>query len=222
MQRQIVLAILLGGMGYFCTAHARAQNAARPSDDEQAIRKDVDEYSDAYNKGDIDAVGRHWTDDAEYINDEGKATKGRESIVSLFKRGRVAAKGYTFKAAVQSVRVLKPDVALEDGTVTLTAPDGTPEKNRFTAVLLKGDGKWRISRVQDLPSLVESEESTPYQRLKQLEWLVGKWQDEEKGTDIRMTCRWSAGRSFLTQEYVIKRPEPRNARNQPASRLGSG
>jgi uncharacterized protein (TIGR02246 family) len=206
MRRQIVLAMLLGGMGVLSAVPARAQNAARPSDDERAIRKNVEEYSESYNKGDIDAVGRHWSDDAEYINDDGKSTKGRESIVSLFKRGRVARKGYKFNVQLQSVRMLKPDVALEDGTVTLTAPDGTPEKNRFTGVLLKSDGKWLISRVQDLPNVAESEEATPYQKLKQLEWLVGQWQDEEKATDIRMTCRWAPGRSFLVQEYVIKRP----------------
>jgi uncharacterized protein (TIGR02246 family) len=206
MQRQIVLAILLGGMGVLSTVPARAQNAARPADDEQAIRKDVQEYAEAYNKGDIDAAGRHWTDDAEYINDDGKVTKGRESIVSLFKRGRVARKGFKFDAQVQSVRILKPDVALEDGSVTLTAPDGTPEKTRFTAVLLKSDGKWRISRVQDLPTVAETDETTAYQKLKQLDWLVGQWEDEEKDTNIRMTCHWAAGRNFLVQDYVIKRP----------------
>jgi uncharacterized protein (TIGR02246 family) len=206
MRRQIFWTLLLGSVGVLSTVPARAQNAARPADDEQAIRKDVEQYAEAYNKGDIDAAGSHWTDDAEYINDEGKSTKGRESIVSLFKRGRVARKGYKFNVQVQSVRILKSDVALEDGTVILTAPDGTAEKNRFTAVLLKGDGKWRISRVQDLPSLAESDEPTPAQKLKQLEWLVGQWQDEEKDTDIRMTCRWAPGKSFLIQEYVIKRP----------------
>jgi uncharacterized protein (TIGR02246 family) len=206
MQRPILLALLLGGVGFVAPQPAGAQTAARPSEDEQAIRKDVDEYSAAYNKGDIEAAGHHWTDDAEYINDEGKTTKGRDAIVSLFKRGRVARKGYTFKATVQSVLILKPDVALEDGTVILTGPDGTPEKTRFTAVLLKSEGKWRISRVQDLPSVADSEEPTPYQKLKQLEWLVGEWQDEEKDTNIHMTCRWAPGRSFLVQEYVIKRP----------------
>ncbi len=196
MQRPLLLALLLGGVGFVAPQPAEAQTAARPSEDEQAIRKDVEEYSAAYNKGDIEAAGRHWTDDAEYINDEGKTTKGRDAIVSLFKRGRVARKGNTFKATVQSVRILKPDVALEDGTVILTGPDGTPEKTRFTAVLLKSEGKWRISRVQDLPSVADSEEPTPYQKLKQLEWLVGEWQDEEKDTNIHMTCRWAPVEAF--------------------------
>jgi uncharacterized protein (TIGR02246 family) len=205
MQRRLLLAVFLGVLGLLGPQSARAQSAS-PADDEQAIRKNVEDYSASYNKGDIDGVGRHWTNDAEYINDEGKTTKGREAIVSLFNRGRVARKGYKIQVQLQAVRILKPEVALEDGTVTLTAPDGTPEKNRFTGVLVKSDGKWLISRVQDLPAAAEAEESGPYQKLKQLEWLVGQWQDEENAADVHMTCRWGLDRTFLIQEYVIKRP----------------
>jgi uncharacterized protein (TIGR02246 family) len=206
MRNRIILALLLGGIGLPFLNSSRAQNATSRSDEEQAIRKDVDAYADSYNKGDIEAVGRHWTPDAEYINDEGKTTKGRDAIVKLFKKGRVSRKGFSFKATVQSVRLIKPDVALEDGTVTLTAPDGTAEKTPFSAVLVKTDGAWLMSRVQDIPSANESDEGLASKQLKQLDWLVGQWEDEQKDVNIRVNCRWAPGKSFLIQEYTIKRP----------------
>ena len=73
MRRQILWAILLGSVGVLSTVPARAQNAVRPADDEQVIRKDVEQYAEAYNKGDlrtrlakwhpnVDVAFRGWND----------------------------------------------------------------------------------------------------------------------------------------------------------------
>jgi uncharacterized protein (TIGR02246 family) len=204
MRKRLLLVLVLGAVGLPFVDSARAQAPARPADDEQAIRKDVDAYAESYNKGEINAAGAHWATDAEYISDEGKVTKGRDAIVNLFKQGRVARKGYAFKATVGSVRFIKPDVALEDGTVTLTAPDGTAEKTPFIAVLVKSKGSWLLSRVQDIATSTETEEVTPYKQLKQLEWMVGQWEDEHK--EIHLNCRWAPGKSSLIQDYTIKHP----------------
>jgi uncharacterized protein (TIGR02246 family) len=193
-------------LGWLIAGSAAAQTKNSSSDDEATIRQGVAGYAEAYNKGDIDSVGHHWAPDAEYINDEGKVTKGRDAIMALFKKGRVATKGYSFKVTVQSVRFIKSDVALEDGTVTLTAPDGNTEKTQYTAVLVKSDGAWRMTRVHDVAAVADAGQSSPEKRLKQLEWMVGQWEDEDKTASIRMTCRWAPGKSFLIQEYTIKRP----------------
>jgi uncharacterized protein (TIGR02246 family) len=206
MRTHLLILGLAGLVGLCLAGSASAQNANSAPEDEAAIRKDIDAYAASYAKGDIDAVGLHWSPDAEYISDEGKITKGRNAIVELFKKGRVARKGYGFKAAIQNVRLIKPDVALADGTTTLTAPDGSSESTRFVAVAVKSDGAWRLSRVQDLASSTEAEEASPRARLKPLEWLVGEWQDEGKDAHIQMTCRWAPGNSALIQEYKIHRP----------------
>jgi uncharacterized protein (TIGR02246 family) len=206
MRTRVPVLGLAGLVGLCFAGAALAQNAKPASDEEAAIRKGVAQYADAYNKQNFDEAGKHWSADAEYINDEGKATKGRDAIVELFKKGRVATKGYSLKVDVQSVRVLKSDVALEDGTVTIAAPDGTTDKTRFSAVLVKSDGKWQMTRVQDVAPVAETVEPTPYTRLKQLEWLVGRWEDEDKQADIQMTCHWGPGKSYLIHEYTIKRP----------------
>jgi uncharacterized protein (TIGR02246 family) len=197
---------LAGLLGLCLVGSALAQNAKPAADDEATIRKEAAGYADAYGKGSFDEAGKHWAADAEYVNDEGKVTKGRDAIVSLFKKGRVATKGYSFKVDVQSVRIIKPDVAIEDGIVTFGAPDGTADKTRFSALLLKLDGKWQMTRVQDIGAVAENEDSSPYGRLKQLEWMVGKWDDEDPQLSIHMTCRWGTGKSYLIQEYAIKQP----------------
>jgi hypothetical protein len=56
-----------GLVGLFVASSAFSQNTNPASQDEAAFRKDMEAYSEAYNKGNIDAVGLHWAPDAEYI-----------------------------------------------------------------------------------------------------------------------------------------------------------
>ena len=54
----------------------------RPAE-EQAIRKTGDAYSAAFNKGDLDALQEAWADDAEYTDEAGQTTRGRQAIGAL-------------------------------------------------------------------------------------------------------------------------------------------
>src|SRR5262245_20316511 len=50
------------------------------SEDEIAIGKAVADYSAAFAKGDVAAVVGTWTPDAEFIDDDGKVYRGRETL----------------------------------------------------------------------------------------------------------------------------------------------
>ena len=53
--------------------------------------------------------------------------------------------------AIQSVRLLTPDVALADGRYTQTARDGGKDRDMWTAIILKRetDG-WRIAAIRNM------------------------------------------------------------------------
>ena len=46
---------------------------------------------------------------------------------------------------------------------------------------------------------------TPYQRLRDLEFLVGEWADDTDDALVRTSVRWGANRSFLIRSYTVDR-----------------
>jgi uncharacterized protein (TIGR02246 family) len=206
-----ILIALAAGVTYFAVGTGDGQPQKPASDskpsgdsDEQTIRKMVAAFAEAFNKGDLSAIGGAWAEDAEYIDEAGKEIKGREAIVAMFKKAASELKGGKIELKVTSVRILKGDVALQDGVSTQTAADGTIDEGRFTAVWFKSDGKWMIRSARDLPSDAAAAAGHD-PALKELQWLVGEW-EAEKGA-VTVSSKWGLGKAFLMQEYKVKEGE---------------
>jgi uncharacterized protein (TIGR02246 family) len=172
--------------------------------EEAAIRKANQAFSAAFNKGDLDALVGLWTDEAEYIAETGKAHRGKEAIRALLKKAMTAHKGSTQSIKVHSIRLVKPDVALVEGTVTVTAKDGTTDPGRFSAVYAKHDGKWLISSVRDLSTPDDDDKPNSFNRLQGVAWLVGEWVDKDSKKTITINSRWAAGQAYLVQEINVE------------------
>src|SRR5262249_58664415 len=46
--------------------------------------------------------------------------------------------------------------------------------------------------------------SSNYERLRGLEWLVGKWAAKGGGQSLELTCEWAAKRNFLLRRYTLR------------------
>jgi uncharacterized protein (TIGR02246 family) len=184
------------------TRLARAADAPAGADAAAGVRKAADEYAAAMSRGDPDAVLAFWAADADYVDAAGTATRGREALGKRFAETLPRLKGSRVSAAINALKLLRPDVILEDGTLTVTAPDGTRESNRYAVVWVKSEGKWLISSARDLSAETADASSLAYPHLKPLEWLVGEWADAKAG--VRMTCRWDANKAFLLMQYEVK------------------
>lgn len=202
MKKPVMVLALCGVLAAAWTWMAQGQ-PANP-EDEQAIRKTVEAYAAAFEKGDLDAVTAMYAPDAEFIDPAGKTIKGRAAITALFKKEAANLKGFKIKFHVASLKVLKSEVGLEDGTSELVAPDGTSSKRRYSAVWVKSGGKWLITQARDYPGDPEAADSNSYAKLKDLEWLVGTWAADEKGASVSVNCRWILNKHFLQQEYAVK------------------
>lgn len=181
---------------------------AAPDDQTQAVRDATAAYAAAFNKGDAQAVSGFWAKDAEYVDDDGKSTKGRDAIAELFRPYFTdkELKGSKMALTAASVRVIKGDVALQDGTATITRPDGSTDQSRYASVWSKVDGKWVIHSARDLPYGSGSDDSSSaVASLKDLDWMVGQWEGD-KG-NVNVSVRWALDRKFLEQEYKAKRGE---------------
>ena len=185
-------------------ADARAPGAGV---DEAAIRKAAANYVAALNRGDLDAVMAFWTPDAEYIDEAGTATRGKDNIAAVFRDVLPELKGSKVTGRQHSLRAIRPDVALEDGSLEFCGPDGCKEYNRYAVVWTRTDGKWLISSARDLPAEVGEVPSLAYPQLQALEWLVGEWADDTAKTDVKLTCRWAPNKAFLLMEYEIRRED---------------
>jgi uncharacterized protein (TIGR02246 family) len=186
-------------------AVAAQEGRAEAKGDEEAVRKAGVAYVEAMNKGDHDALMAMWAADADYIDEAGKRTHGRDAISALFKKSLPELKGTRVSGKSHSIKFLRPEVALEDGTLEYASPDGAKETNRFAVIWTKTGDKWVISSARDLPSEVEDVPSMAYPQLKGLEWLVGEWEDDGNKSDVKMTCRWAPNKTFLLMDYEVKR-----------------
>jgi uncharacterized protein (TIGR02246 family) len=173
--------------------------------DEQALRKAAGDYVEAINGGDPGAVLAFWAPDADYIDEAGKMTRGREAIAALFTKSLPALKGTKATGRVQSLKFLRPEIALEDGTLEFVAPDGSRDSSRYAVVWTKAGDKWLISSARDLPAEVNDLPSLAAAQLQPLEWLVGEWQDRSDAVDVHLACHWAPNKSFLLMDYTVRR-----------------
>jgi uncharacterized protein (TIGR02246 family) len=176
-----------------------------PASGEQAVRKAVAAYIEAMNKGDLDAIMAYWAPDADFIDEAGKTTRGHDAIRALFKTTLPTLKGCKITGQVYSVKFLRPDVALVDGSREITSSDGTRDSDRYAVVWVKSGDKWLLSSVRDLPAEVEEAPSLTYPQLKSLEWLIGDWTDDGGKGAVQIKCTWAPNKSFLLMDYEVKR-----------------
>ena len=123
-------------------APVMAQNAA----DEAAIRSLL--TAETFNEHDASAVADKYLEDSEYISSDSNVLVGRASIKEIYKsifERNPDAKG---KASVESLRFLKPDVAiaLARGAVTERTEEPSTWKYLWMAVVVKKNGEWKIAR----------------------------------------------------------------------------
>jgi uncharacterized protein (TIGR02246 family) len=178
---------------------------AKPSGAEADIRKANAGYGTAMAAGDLEAVIAFWSTDADYVDETGKQTKGKDAIAELFKKSLPDMKGAKVEVKVGSLKFLKPDICLEDGAVEKTAITGVKDSNRFAIVWTKTGDKWLISSVRDLPTEAADVPSMAAANLNDLGWLVGEWVDDSPKVDVTVTVKWATNRAFLLMDYVVKR-----------------
>src|SRR5262249_19193156 len=151
-------------------AEAAGQGAGKGSGADAEIRLANANYGAAMTAGDIDAIMAFWTADADYIDEIGKQTTGNDKIAALFRKAAPETKGSKVTIRVHTLKFLRPEVCLEDGSVERTLATGTKETNRFAIVWTKTGDKWLISSVRDLPTDVTDLPSVAAAYLSELSW----------------------------------------------------
>jgi uncharacterized protein (TIGR02246 family) len=186
-------------------ALARACLAQAPTDtpEKAAVIANDRAFEAAYVKADVKTLADFFTEDAEYTADDGRTFSGRAAIEASLRAAFLANKGAKLTINVDSVRALAPEVLVEKGTTSVTAKTGETNDALYTAIHVKKDGKWKISQLVETPS----PDVTPHERLAELEWLVGEWEEADKSNDLTVRSQfvWARGGNFLTRNVTVKR-----------------
>ena len=174
---------------------------ADQSEDEAAIRATVAAYVVAFNKGDAKTIAANWSPDAVYSNPfSGDEVTGRkaieEQLIEIFKD----AQGLKIEVDVDSVRFMSPSVAVEEGTARVLRPGVEPDETIYSCVWIKSGDKWLLDRMTEQPRPVFR---SNYQHLKDLQWMIGTWVDQDGSATIETTSRWSKNQNFITRKFSI-------------------
>jgi uncharacterized protein (TIGR02246 family) len=199
MRKVICLSALLG-LVLLLGAGTRADDKGNAAD-EKALKKRAEDFIAAFNAGDAKAVAGFWTPDGDYVDEAGHALNGRKAIQEAFEKEFAAAKGAKLRINPTSLRFVKPDLAIEDGTTEVVYPgDLPPAGARYTVVHVKQDGQWYLASVRDAVLVPPS----GHDNLQNLDWLTGDWVDEaQQGESAKASFSWAENDNFLVSTFVV-------------------
>ncbi|MCO6457854.1 MAG: SgcJ/EcaC family oxidoreductase [Pirellulaceae bacterium] len=185
---------LLLAAGHACAADQAA--------DEAAIRKAVEAYVTAFNQHNAKALAALWSPEAVYTNPlSGVEVTGREEIEKQFESIFTETKEARLEATTDSVRFISPGVAVEQGRAKLLVADEQPEESTYTAIYVKRNGQWLLDRVTEEDVI---EPLSHYEQLKPLEWLVGRWTDQDDQATVVTECNWTRNNNFLVRSFTVQ------------------
>ena len=177
-----------------------AEKKSAGESDQAAIRATIESYVAAYNRGDAKAVAAHWSDTAQWVSPAGQRFEGKQAIEKEMHALFAQEKGVRIEVIQPVVRLVSPDVAIEEGTVRVVRPAEAPSESSYLAVHVKKDGQWKLDSVRetDLPDAAPA--TTP---LAELAWLVGEWQDANAKAASKATVAWTKNKAFLTYSFKV-------------------
>lgn len=180
------------------------QDAAKPNDEaeEKAIRNIIQAYQEAYNQHDAAKLSALWATDATYNNPvTGESAEGREAIEKLFKEKFADGKKRRLEIDIKSIEFPSEDEAIEDGVMKVTIDDQPAKQVAYEMEYVKENGKWLMNAINEIEL---QEPSSHFEQLKDLEWLVGKWEDSDENVDILFDNQWDKHKNFITQQFQMK------------------
>jgi uncharacterized protein (TIGR02246 family) len=185
---------------------ARAQSGSQPQpappdgrdQDRAAVRAALDSFVKAFESRDAKALAAHWTAGGEYHSLEGVKARGRDALEKGFEGYFARTPELKAKIRHEELHFLSTDSATEEGFVTVQRGPLEPAVNaRFSALLMRENGQWRMARLSESPG--------PGESIEDLAWLVGEWKSTGKdGADIQTTYSWHPNKKFLQAQFTIK------------------
>jgi uncharacterized protein (TIGR02246 family) len=179
--------------GRAADGEAKKDNA----DDRAAIKRADEGFLKAYVAGDATALAAHWTENGEYVADDGSVIRGRAEIEKTFK-DLFEKKKTSDKAELEtaSIRFPSKDTAIEEGYFKVRNGKEAPIVTKYSILHVRENGNWLMAVVREWPGEGNS--------LRDLEWLIGTWEAKRDDTEIRTVYEWWGDKNFIRVAVSIK------------------
>ena len=169
--------------------------------DREAIVASAEAFVAAYVARDASAIAALFAPDAEYVDENGKVSQGRKEIERTLKEFFENHDAARIEMEIDSLRFLRPDLAVEDGATTCYPTTvGASHHSRYTAIHTKIDGKWLVASVREHGAHGQRVRAA---QLRQLDWLVGDWIDQDDDSVVHFQCNYSGDGNFLIRNFTV-------------------
>lgn len=159
---------------------------------------------EAFNSRDAEAVSSLFVERGELVLASGELILGREGLKKHYES--LFEEGAEIKAALEvgSIRFLTENLAVQDGTVHFTAPDGEISSSFYQAIHSRqDDGSWLFASIRD----VEGEQALPSEKLKALEWMIGDWVVQSGESNTWISVLWSGDGPYIDLRALTESPD---------------
>jgi hypothetical protein len=155
------------------------------------------------NQGDSKALSQFWTDDSELttpMTDE--VLTGKDKILQYLDKSMAELKQrdlqYTFN--VKKVDFPDKDTAIVNGVTEVTGKNGLFLRTARQVELVRQNGQWLIDGVSD----IELPPAPPvHNKLKDLDWVIGNWVDQDNDVNITFNNSWDKFRNFILSRFKM-------------------
>ena len=174
------------------------KNQSPPPD--QTTDDDAQKYVEAYNKGDAKSLAGFYSEDVDYVDQDGAEVKGRDAMQKLLADDFQQNPGAKLAITTEEVKQLTPDVKVTRGFATVTPANGAATTTRYTLIKVKKGDRWEISQMNER----EAPPLNAYAKLAALEWLVGTWQDKSGNQTVQSKINWAGDKNFLVRTIDVQ------------------
>ena len=191
--------VALGGS--FTTAQDKTAKDPKRKSDRLAIEKLTEDMIQAFDKRDAAAIAAHWTEEGEFIRNDGAPIRGRAEIQKGYAEFFKTLKGKP-KLEIQSdaLRFPSADMAVSEVTLRLKNDDGEiVASGRQAIVAVREGGQWKVAIIREWDRDIGLDAS-----LKELEWLIGTWRAVTNDREVTITYNWDEHKAFLRGKYTVK------------------
>ncbi|MCA9172309.1 MAG: SgcJ/EcaC family oxidoreductase, partial [Planctomycetales bacterium] len=203
MKRSVLLMIFLVCLGSL--GHCQDSLSAKPgspdeveSADESTIRANVKSYIEAFNSGNATALANHWTEGGDYLPPGGEKIVGQEALQKFFSEYFQGTKGAQLEVDVMSIELLSPRVAKERGVARVTGTDEPVGETTYEAIHVKTGDAWKIDSIREQ---AVAQPASHYDKLQELEWMIGSWVDADEESEVDTNCRWTPNGNFIVRSF---------------------
>jgi len=166
--------------------------------DGDAVRAAAKDFVKLFAKGDAKGLAALWTEEGEYVADDGTTLRGRAEIEDGYSQFFKKNPDVTLDLDVESVHFVSHDNAVAEGVARTHsgAKAAEPTSSRVSALYALENGKWLLALLREWPDEGAA--------LRDVDWLIGSWEAKGDNVDVRTTYEWDDSKAFLRAHFTIQ------------------